>query len=255
MMEKYKFEQIEKKFAFLRDSSVKEYLKKWDVDFGLQSFNYDKPADEMDMQKLLKHFFEDKDVLDSIKVDNYVNKLEVEQLGTTVLNMDFFDKLGSESNEVVIVRQNGTISGCPPDLMEGIQIEDELRRCLLNEESENYNIFSEEQRAEFIFKLFTAIVVGGPMCQYEDQFSPYLDVVKSIYKDLVAVKQTTQGEKLIRSFVYSVKILKRKDSSEDEYFPGGRIRPHPQTFCYVIVDPFCRHVTLLTHKWIQNKIF
>ena len=39
MMEKYKFEQIEKKFAFLRDSSVKEYLKKWDVDFGLQSFN------------------------------------------------------------------------------------------------------------------------------------------------------------------------------------------------------------------------
>ena len=49
--------------------------------------------------------------------------------------------------------------------MKGIQVEDELRKCLLDEESENFHIFDESERDEFIFNLFRTIVIGGPLCQ------------------------------------------------------------------------------------------
>ena len=44
-------------------------------------------------------------------------------------------------------------------------MEDELRRCLIREESENFSIFNEDDRAEFIFQLFKSLVIGGPLCQ------------------------------------------------------------------------------------------
>lgn len=56
---------------------------------------------------------------------------------------------------------------------------------LLLEDSENYEIFSEEDRTQFLFRLFTHICVGGSLCQYEDTINAYYDVVKSLYKDLV----------------------------------------------------------------------
>lgn len=44
-------------------------------------------------------------------------------------------------------------------------MEDELRRCLLNEDSDNFHLFDEDDRSEFIFNLFKTIVLGGPICQ------------------------------------------------------------------------------------------
>ena len=40
---------------------------------------------------------------------------------------------------------------------------------------------------EFIFKLFQMLVIGGSICQYEDNVEEYLDVLKNLYKDLVTV--------------------------------------------------------------------
>jgi hypothetical protein len=75
--------------------------------------------------------------------------------------------------------------------MKGIQIEDELRRCLLDEDSENYYLFDDEERAEFIFQLFTVTTIGGPLCQYENEIEPYFETTKTIYKDLVAIKKVS----------------------------------------------------------------
>ena len=60
-----------------------------------------------------------------------------------------------------------------------------IRELILKEESENYSIFDEMTRQEFLFKLFTHFVLGGSMCQYEDKFSPYLDMTKMFYKTIV----------------------------------------------------------------------
>lgn len=56
---------------------------------------------------------------------------------------------------------------------------------LLLEDSDNYECYSEDERSEFIFRLFSHICIGGPICQYEDEIQPYLDVVKSLYKDCI----------------------------------------------------------------------
>lgn len=53
------------------------------------------------------------------------------------------------------------------------------------EEADEYDIFSAEERAELLFKLFTLLVVGGPLNQYEDNIGPYFDITRDLYKDLV----------------------------------------------------------------------
>lgn len=56
---------------------------------------------------------------------------------------------------------------------------------LLNKESEEYSLYSEDERNEIIFRMFQMLVLGGTLCQFEDALEPYLDVTKSIYKDLI----------------------------------------------------------------------
>lgn len=56
---------------------------------------------------------------------------------------------------------------------------------LLDEESDEFRLFSKTERAQFIFKLFKMLVLGGEYCQYEDKLEPYLECTKKIYKDLV----------------------------------------------------------------------
>lgn len=56
---------------------------------------------------------------------------------------------------------------------------------LLDEESEEYSLYSEDERNEFVFRIFQMFVLGGTLCQFEDALQPYLDITKSIYKDLI----------------------------------------------------------------------
>lgn len=56
---------------------------------------------------------------------------------------------------------------------------------LIDEESDNYGLFDEEDRNEFIFRIFKFLVLGGKWCQYEDKINKYLDFTKMLYKDLV----------------------------------------------------------------------
>lgn len=56
---------------------------------------------------------------------------------------------------------------------------------LIDEESDEYSLYSTDERDEFIFKIFQMLVLGGEYCQYEDDLQPYLDCTKKIYKDFV----------------------------------------------------------------------
>ena len=56
---------------------------------------------------------------------------------------------------------------------------------LLLEESEKYEIYSAQERSEFLFRLFKHVCIGGSVCQFEDDLQPYIDVARSIYKDLI----------------------------------------------------------------------
>lgn len=56
---------------------------------------------------------------------------------------------------------------------------------LLDEDSEEYGLYTENERKEFVFRILQMLVLGGVLCQFEDTLQPYLDVTRSIYKDLV----------------------------------------------------------------------
>lgn len=52
------------------------------------------------------------------------------------------------------------------DQFEGIEICDKLRECLIVEESDHYSAFTQQERREFLFKIFQLLVIGGSLNQY-----------------------------------------------------------------------------------------
>lgn len=115
---------------------------------------------------------------------------------------------------------------------------------MLFEESQYYPIVHEDQyQNEFLFRVFQHIVLGGAMCQYDDNILEYLDITKRLYKDLITVaKDQDTGEIKVHSYVFQVKHIEGSSG----LFPAAG---HPQNFFYVIIDPLHWHCTLFYHKW------
>jgi len=125
-----------------------------------------------------------------------------------------------------------------------MQISDELRKLLVCEESDNYDEFTPAERSELVFHILKRITVGGSMCQYEDYFTPYLDVTRSVYRDMVAVqKNSTTKEIQVVSMAYQIEEL-----DGTPLFPQKSQFAH--NYCYVIIDPVKRHVTY----WYQAHL-
>jgi len=249
--ESYKFDIIDKKLPFTKSKDLQALFSKWDLRLDVQYFNFDKVADDLDMELLLKQFLEDATVLKALNLNPHVNKCDVEQLFTTAMNMDFLARFHSSSLEPLICRESGIILGCSPDLKEGMQVEDQLRCALLDESSDHYYLYNEDESAEFLYRLFKLIVLGGPVCQYENNINVYLDTTKSIYKDVLAIKQDVSGKKVIRSRVFDIEL----SHNGERFAPGGGVNCHTQNKSFIIVDPFYRHITVLSHRWDSSKQF
>ncbi len=56
---------------------------------------------------------------------------------------------------------------------------------LLVEDSATYELFSKQERSEFLFKLFQHIITGGELVQSCENIDTYLDFVRNLYKDLI----------------------------------------------------------------------
>ena len=64
-----------------------------------------------------------------------------------------------------IVRQSQSIVKCYDEMCGDIVVSDELRKMLLLEESDNYAVYSEKERSEFLFQIFKHVCLGGSVCQ------------------------------------------------------------------------------------------
>jgi len=85
----------------------------------------------------------------------------------------------------IVVPETKSIKMMLEEEVKGIVVGDKVRECLINEESEHYSIFNEEERKEFVFRVFEHLVLGGAMCQYEDKITEYYEQTKQLYKSLV----------------------------------------------------------------------
>ena len=75
--------------------------------------------------------------------------------------MDFFDRLMTNQ----VVRESGNIRKCFDEVCGDFIISDELRKLLLLEDSDNYCIYSDEEREEFLFRMLKHLALGGPVNQ------------------------------------------------------------------------------------------
>ncbi|XP_066426774.1 cilia- and flagella-associated protein 300 isoform X1 [Molothrus aeneus] len=267
----------QKTFSCLQDRDIADRLLKWSMQGRItaQAFSFDqqfKPyqKDEFLMLQIyLKRvnfkiirgisfltsrtsyaeaFFNDQSVNSSLKLlsasgqwttlGSKVTKIEATVVPCTQISMSFFDRLYSEG----IVRETGTIVKCYDDYHDDILISDELRKVLLLEDSDHYDLFTQLDREEFLFCLFKHFCIGGTLCQYEDVVDPYLETTKAFYKDLVSVQKNPETREIhIISTVFRVSAY----DANGLCYPSSK--SHQQTFAYLIVDPCKRHVNILYH--------
>lgn len=172
-----------------------------------------------------------------------VGAVQFEQLRTSVTSMTFFDRLADANVVVAVPAEGGEPAGADGDaaaadgplyirkqleeVIEGVPVGDRLSDALVNPESENAGLFDEstEQR-ELLFRIFKHVVVGGSVCQYEDDARPYLNAARDLYKDLVTVgKDPSTGKVAVQSHAYSIKGLVAAPSPAADGAAAGAAEP------------------------------
>ncbi|NP_001428194.1 cilia- and flagella-associated protein 300 isoform 4 [Homo sapiens] len=186
----------QKTFQSLSSKEITSRLRQWSMlgRIKAQAFGFDQTFQSYRKDDFVMAFFKDPNVIPNLKLlsdssgqwiilGTEVKKIEAINVPCTQLSMSFFHRLYDED----IVRDSGHIVKCLDSFCDPFLISDELRRVLLVEDSEKYEIFSQPDREEFLFCLFKHLCLGGALCQYEDVISPYLETTKLIYKDLVRI--------------------------------------------------------------------
>lgn len=240
---RYEFTYVPSQFSLKKDTEGKTLLKKWGFEFDMvyEEFRFDESFKPEKLDHFLLDFFNSRNVQGTVKVSSkrsgLVNmmgkatKVESEMLKTNVLNMSFFDKLKEEN----IIGENGYIRGCMPERYSGCEGGSLLREMFINEDSESYLAYDDDEREELLFHIMHRICIGGSMCQPEDNAKIYLSTAKQLYKEFVAVRKNKNTNAL---YVASVPIAINNITGIN-LFPDA---DSPHNFCYLIVDPQRRAV-------------
>ncbi|XP_050442531.1 cilia- and flagella-associated protein 300-like [Adelges cooleyi] len=259
MTSKYSFYHLPNKEATgLNSKEIQEYILKWSMkkclSIAYYAFNQEFCEENIDL--FILDFFQDSNVAKTLQIDpdtfleDKVAKVKIEEVPCTVTSMAFFDRLLDSQNNVVCNGQdkedNHLIRLCMEDYKHGIYITNNLKMMLLDDECEEYALYDREERAEFIFRLFKHLVVGGIWCQDDTIIEPYLDATKSIYKDLLAVEKMSDSKQpSVASRVYRVVAL---NSNNTVIFPKAHTESADYSFAYLTVYPKTRTVALLVHN-------
>ncbi|XP_031179243.1 cilia- and flagella-associated protein 300 isoform X1 [Sander lucioperca] len=235
-----------KKLSFLQDRDTLQLFMKWSMlgRIFAQSYSFDQCFYPYNSERFALCFFRDPKVISSLRkmeagawvpLDKPVVSVDVELVPCTKVSMELFDPIYSCG----ILRPSGHVVKCFHDVYPDY---DELRQMLQEEDSEHYYVFGREERGEFLFRLFKHLCLGGELCQYEDTIGQYISTTKQIYKDLINVQKDPETKKI--TVVSTVLKVCAYDES-GRCFPGKG--EEEQTFAYLIVDPFKRHMTLFYH--------
>jgi len=231
----------ETKFCSFGNQTVQPLLDKWGFgkDMCMATFRVEQPVREENFQVVLESFFRNREVLGIL---HHMTRMRVispdkvrvysERMQTKAVSMSFLNRF----EECGAIGKEGHIRGRIEEDYEGVPITDLIREVIMMEESELYDTFSEQERKEFLFRIFSHLIFGGASNQFEDHVEEYFRVTKAVYKDLLAVKRNDAGDVQVLSMIASVKSLGE----------GGSLfgKDDLRNFCYVIADPLMRHITV-----------
>ncbi|XP_012284764.1 uncharacterized protein C11orf70 homolog [Orussus abietinus] len=236
------------------DKATREYLNKWGLNgnINVQHFSFNEPFQSFHKHHLAEAFFKSDVVAKELKTrrgNSWVvqgitaSSVELKSVPCSVLGTSFFDKLKDPENNVVY--ESGNIRKRYDLEIDGFLISDNLRGMLLDEECDEYNLYTENEREEFIFRIFQMLILGGTLCQYEDTVKPYLDITKNIYKDLIRVqKQEVSGDLSIATTVLEVIV---KNQNGHAYFPTEPYEK--QNIGFLLIDGNSREITTFVHQF------
>lgn len=235
----------------LEDKETKDYLMKWSMKGSLQVqyYSFNQPFHTHKKEDFFNDFFKDPVVYSTLmynqtQIGKPASSVNVESVPCTVLSMEYFDRLVKEENGV-IRRDGKSIVQCQEEEVEGFVIDDNLRNVILNEESKYYKLYSESERKQLLWRIFSHLCLGGQWCQFEFSVEPYLNTARDLYKELVSVERIGDSSELVvRSVVFKAQVL------DENNYPLVPLDPDNfQNFLYLIVDPFKRSVTVLSHYY------
>eukprot|EP00940_MAST-03C_sp_MAST-3C-sp2_P001286 g1286.t1 len=228
----------------------RDSMKKWNLDTFSENktFRMTRNFDASKAEQFLIDFFNSDHVRAHIRVASKrsgmvavlgkARSVKFRQLRTTVRKMTFFQRLTTEG----LIAESGYIRKCPEDIFDGVSASDKLRRMFVDEDFEDYCIFDDDEKDEFIFHILQRLVIGGSMCQWEDTFTPYERLTKQIYRELLSVyRSKSSGEIESASIVLSV-----SDVEGINLFPTDS----EHNFCYVVVDTRKRIATLWYNAFV-----
>ncbi|KYM89672.1 Uncharacterized protein C11orf70 like protein [Atta colombica] len=228
------------------------FLRGLTGNFIIQNFSFNEQFQQYHKYHVADAFFKDNTVAKAllskqgstwVRQGIQASSVQIKQVPCSILNMSFFDKLKDPDNRIVY--NSGTICKRYDLQIEDFLISDNLRGMLLDEESEEYNLYSEYEKNEFVFRIFQMLVLGGTLCQFEDVIQPYLDITRKIYKDLIRVqKQNTSNDLFVSTLVLEVVA---KDSTGQDYFPFDS--SNRQNIAFLLIDANSREITTFIHQY------
>lgn len=191
-------------------------------------FRYNMQFNEMKSKNFFIDFLNspqlNKVVTEIMITSKIVSNCQLTKLKTQLIDLSFLDVLEKRG----IITNDGTLRQTYDSYVEDIHISDLLKECMYLEESENWDVFTEEVQKELLFCVFKHIVGGGSLCQFEENVQPYKDATKLVYKNLVCARKRQDDEVYIDSFAYRLGNVDGKNPL---------VNDHCQTFCYFIVSP------------------
>ncbi|KAG2523774.1 hypothetical protein JM16_005231 [Phytophthora kernoviae] len=252
------FEHLPDALPVLRDFDIKQKFLQWNLSdsLQLQRFRVHRRLPSETDEALLAEFFQDENVhrvlslpahlssnMSSTSNEAMVSKpqtnegsmLQFERLRVSVTSLAFFDKL----EEAGIVAHDGSIRGCMDEDFDGCTAGDLLTEMLANPESENCEVFSDQDKQEFIFQLFFTLVIGGgALCQPDPRLQAYESTTRALYRALVSVKKSIASANGKRDIEITSRIYRVHG---DALFkaPSSRFQS-----CFVILDSHKRRLTV-----------
>lgn len=217
-----------------------ETFNKWGLlkKMRFLDYHFDKPLHAHQKRDFVMSFFLSKKVkptlmtnrdpgsFDIMSLAYAIDGLDIEDISCNILNMEFFDRLWVRG-----VVRDGEMVKSKPDRWGDVPCSDDVRKMLLLKYNDNYDLFDEDERSEFIFRIFMHVTLGGDSEQFEYEVGPYLHTARIFYKQFVSViKDQNTGAQFVDSSVFKV------DAKMGEYMVFPDTCGSQQSYCYFIVD-------------------
>ncbi|ETL79372.1 hypothetical protein L917_19989 [Phytophthora nicotianae] len=252
------FEHLPNALPVLQDYDIRQKLLQWNLSdtLLLQRFLVHRRLPSEADEALLRELFQDEIVRRILPLPEHLSNnaaprskdhgsksdicggimsLNFERLRVSVTSMAFFEQLESAG----IVARDGSVRGCIDEDFDGCTAGDLLTEMLANPDSDNCNVFSEEDKKEFIFQLFSALVIGGgALRQADSRVQAYESTTRTLYRALVSVKKSVADANGKRDIEITSRVYRVRG---DPLFQASPSRFHS---CFAIIDARKRWLTV-----------